>query len=241
MRQDAEEGQGQVEEDDEEEDGDDDDEVNHETEYDPETALRNRTFQAEEEWMSLQGPYSEFQLNLNADHYLLPRRRLWIALGGGGAGTGTGTGTGGAIERTRRRRGRRGRIGQRGTIMEGDGIMSLSMGGEEEEEEEQLVNNDPGSSITTMNGLHMYNSPLGTDRDFIWGFVLAYLCGFVMMFWVMNPTVAHRQKLGILTGLCFHILLHMFESTHYDYESEEGVLMEGMEVVDENLLLNPLD
>lgn len=254
MRQDAEEGQGLVEE---------EEDVNHETstttsttttnttntpnmnnmtneetEYDPETALRNRTLQAEEEWMALQGPHSEFRLNLNADHYL-PRRRLWIALGGGGAGAGRG----GGIERTRRRRGRRGRIGQRGTTMEGDGIMSLSMGGEEddeEEEEEGLENNDPRSSMT-MNGLHMYNSPLGTDRDFIWGFVLAYLCGFVMMFWVMNPTVAHRQKLGILTGLCFHILLHMFESTHHDYESEEGVLMEGMEVVDENLLLNPLD
>lgn len=30
----------------------------------------------------------------------------------------------------------------------------------------------------------MYTGPLGTDRDFIWGFVLGYFIGFMMMFWV---------------------------------------------------------
>ena len=30
----------------------------------------------------------------------------------------------------------------------------------------------------------MYTGPLGTDRDFIWGFILGYLIGFMMMFWV---------------------------------------------------------
>jgi len=29
--------------------------------------------------------------------------------------------------------------------------------------------------------------------------------GFMMMFWVWMPTVPHRQKLGILTGICFHM------------------------------------
>lgn len=27
----------------------------------------------------------------------------------------------------------------------------------------------------------------------------------MMMFWVWMPTVPHRQKLGILTGICFHM------------------------------------
>ena len=169
-----------------------------EPEEDPETTLRNRTLRAEEEWMELQGPHSEFQINLNADNYLY-RRRLWFDLGG------------------RRRRTRQ-------TVPEREGIMPLSMGDEDNE------THDPRSSMTSIvnnGGLHVYG-PLGTDRDFIWGFVLAYLCGFVMMFWVMNPTVAHRQKLGILTGLCFHILLHIFETTHE----------EGSDEMQENVILN---
>jgi len=48
----------------------------------------------------------------------------------------------------------------------------------------------------------MYTGPLGTDRDFVWGFTLGYFVGFFMMFWVWMPTVPHRQKLGILVGIC---------------------------------------
>jgi hypothetical protein len=172
-----------------------------ETDEDPETILRNRTLRAEEEWMELQGPHSEFQINLNADNYLY-RRRLWFDLGG------------------RRRRTRQ-------AVPEREGITPLSMGNEDNE------THDPRSSMASIvnnGGLHMYG-PLGTDRDFIWGFVLAYLCGFVMMFWVMNPTVAHRQKLGILTGLCFHILLHIFETTTSTHEEESKEMQE-------NLILN---
>ena len=56
----------------------------------------------------------------------------------------------------------------------------------------------------------MFTGPLGTDRDFIWGFTLGYFVGFFMMFWVWMPTVPHRQKLGILTGICFHMAANVF-------------------------------
>jgi len=54
---------------------------------------------------------------------------------------------------------------------------------------------------------------LGTDRDFIWGFVLGYFLGFMMMFWVWMPTVPHKQKMGILSGLCFQLTMKMMRAT----------------------------
>jgi len=54
---------------------------------------------------------------------------------------------------------------------------------------------------------------LGSDRDFIWGFVLGYFLGFMMMFWVWMPSVPHKQKMGILTGLCLQMTLKMMKDT----------------------------
>jgi hypothetical protein len=48
---------------------------------------------------------------------------------------------------------------------------------------------------------------MGTDRDFMWGFILGFFVGFVMLFWVWIPTVPHKQKMGILTGICFQLAL----------------------------------
>ena len=174
--------------------------TDQEHDYDPETALQNRRLRAEEEWMDLQGPYSEFRLNLNADNPFM--HRLWMDLGGVGVG---------GQQRRRRQRRPRGEGGQDDN--------------DNDQEEEETRFQRPTSTTNTTTGFHMYG-PLGTDRDFIWGFVLAYLCGFMMMFWVMNPTVAHRQKLGILTGLCFHILLHMFEHAHDDNDDYSKAVLE---------------
>ena len=57
---------------------------------------------------------------------------------------------------------------------------------------------------------------LGTDRDLWWGFVLGFFMGFVMMFWVWMPTVPHKQKLGILTGICFQMTLKMLRKNSGD-------------------------
>ena len=59
-------------------------------------------------------------------------------------------------------------------------------------------------------------SSLGTDRDFGWGFFLGFFMGFVMMFWVWMPTVPHKQKLGILTGICFQMTLNMLRNRSFD-------------------------
>lgn len=56
----------------------------------------------------------------------------------------------------------------------------------------------------------MYAGPLGNDRDFIIGFALGFFMGFIMMLWVWMPTVKHRTKVGILTGICFHMSMNIF-------------------------------
>mmetsp|Transcript_2485 Transcript_2485/g.3818 ORF Transcript_2485/g.3818 Transcript_2485/m.3818 type:complete len:329 (+) Transcript_2485:114-1100(+) len=67
----------------------------------------------------------------------------------------------------------------------------------------------------------MYAGPLGNDKDFIWGFVLGYFIGFMMMFWVWMPTVPHRQKLGILTGICFHMGVNIMNNGNEENVPDE--------------------
>lgn len=52
---------------------------------------------------------------------------------------------------------------------------------------------------------------IGSDRDFIWGFTLGFFVGFMMMFFVWMPTVPHKQKLGILTGISLKLALSMLQ------------------------------
>jgi len=53
---------------------------------------------------------------------------------------------------------------------------------------------------------------VGTDRDFVWGFILGFFVGFIMLFWVWMPTVPHKQKLGILTGISFQLGLNLLRT-----------------------------
>jgi hypothetical protein len=171
---------------------------NEDDDMDPDATARTLRLRMEDEWMEMQGPHSEFRLNLNANNPLIQRRMYMNST--------------------------------RPTGM------------------------DP-----------MYTGPLGTDRDFIWGFVLGYFIGFMMMFWVsvflyftisalhisavgnyyyrpgINthtfcffyflscqcfarheqvwiPTVPHRQKLGILTGICFHMGMNIINGGTLDAE-----------------------
>lgn len=100
--------------------------------------------QMEEDWMNVQGPHSEFRLNLNANNPLLIANRNVYLTDDFAAGNGASTN-------------------------------------------------------------------IGTDKDFAWGFTLGFLVGFVMIFFVWMPTVPHKQKIGILTGLSFKLLLSMHE------------------------------
>jgi DUF2407 C-terminal domain/DUF2407 ubiquitin-like domain len=104
-----------------------------------ETDLRRRRLLYEEDWMSLQGPTSEFRLNLSNNTLL----RF--------------------------------------------------------------------ASVETN-----WRTSLGTDRDFMWGFLLGFFVGFIMLVWVWMPTVPHKQKIGILTGISFQLAMNVLRQDNED-------------------------
>jgi hypothetical protein len=55
------------------------------------------------------------------------------------------------------------------------------------------------------------SATVGTDRDFMWGFMLGFFVGFLMLVWVWMPTVPHKQKLGILCGISFQLTVSLFK------------------------------
>jgi hypothetical protein len=114
------------------------------------TDLRSRRFLMEEDWMALQGPTSEFRLNLNQNTLLR------FAAQGGLGGTN--------------------------------------------------ANGEPTH----------WRASLGTDRDFMWGFLLGFFVGFVMLVWVWMPTVPHKQKIGILTGISFQLAMNVLQQDQED-------------------------
>lgn len=60
------------------------------------------------------------------------------------------------------------------------------------------------SNIGSRDAFRPYAGPLpsaGTEKDFVWGFLLGFFVGFIMLFWVWMPSVPHRQKIGIILGI----------------------------------------
>ena len=80
--------------------------------------------------------------------------------------------------------------------------------------------NLPAAANNTTGGLRSSSSSsssspwrgVGTDRDFMWGCMLGFCVGKLMLVWVWMPTVPHKQKLGILTGYCFSLTMGMFRA-----------------------------
>ena len=62
---------------------------------------------------------------------------------------------------------------------------------------------------------------VGTDRDFLWGFLLGFFVGFLMLVWVWMPTVPHKQKLGILTGISFQLAMNFLKDSSDDSDFVE--------------------
>ncbi len=54
---------------------------------------------------------------------------------------------------------------------------------------------------------------VGTDKDFVWGFLLGFFVGFIMLFWVWMPTVPHKQKIGIICGISFQLALNLLRKS----------------------------
>ena len=64
----------------------------------------------------------------------------------------------------------------------------------------------PGGGAETR-GAHPRSSIVGTDRDFLWGFLLGFFLGNILFFWALVPSVPHKQRLGLIAGMCFHTMM----------------------------------
>eukprot|EP00611_Tribonema_gayanum_P022866 TRINITY_DN4688_c0_g1_i1.p2 TRINITY_DN4688_c0_g1~~TRINITY_DN4688_c0_g1_i1.p2 ORF type:complete len:124 (-),score=35.04 TRINITY_DN4688_c0_g1_i1:425-796(-) len=57
----------------------------------------------------------------------------------------------------------------------------------------------------------MENPEIGTSRDFVFGFIMGGFLGFIMLFWLWEPNVPHRQKGGIVAGVMFNLLINLWQ------------------------------
>jgi hypothetical protein len=69
----------------------------------------------------------------------------------------------------------------------------------------------------------LFRTSIGTDRDFMWGFLLGFFVGFLMLVWVWMPSVPHKQKLGILTGISLQLAFSLLRVDDEDVNLEDGV------------------
>ncbi|KAK1739565.1 hypothetical protein QTG54_010108 [Skeletonema marinoi] len=167
----------------------------------------------EDEWMSTQGPYSEFRMKLNTSNPL-----LLAAISGGAANV---TEDAAAAMRLNAAMGinpngsRGGLFFRRAAAAVNAAAVALEVDDEQEEEEEEEDDLmfggtlNPNGTYVPQAGVHpLYMGPLpsaGTEKDFVWGFILGFFVGFIMLFWVWMPTVTHKQKVGIILGICFQL------------------------------------
>jgi hypothetical protein len=69
----------------------------------------------------------------------------------------------------------------------------------------------------------LFRTSVGTDRDFLWGFLLGFFVGFLMLVWVWMPTVPHKQKLGILTGISLQLAMSLLRNNEDEPNLEDVV------------------
>lgn len=72
--------------------------------------------------------------------------------------------------------------------------------------------------MSTMRRVSRQAGTVGTDRDFLWGFLLGFFVGCLMLLWVWMPSVPHKTKLGILTGISLQVGLGLLQAP----TTEEG-------------------
>jgi hypothetical protein len=66
-----------------------------------------------------------------------------------------------------------------------------------------------------------WRTSLGTDRDFVRGFLLGFFVGLVSLVWVWMPTVPHKQKIGILTGISIQLAMNVLRQDNEDGFTDE--------------------
>jgi hypothetical protein len=77
------------------------------------------------------------------------------------------------------------------------------------DDEDDLMFGSLGSNGSLLRNSPNFHPYLGTDKDFVWGFILGFFVGFIMLFWVWMPTVPHKQKIGIICGISFQLGLNL--------------------------------
>jgi hypothetical protein len=82
---------------------------------------------------------------------------------------------------------------------------------------------NPATLLRTAAQESLFRASVGTDRDFLWGFLLGFFVGFLMLVWVWMPSVPHKQKLGILTGISLQLALSLLRVKEEDVNLEDGV------------------
>eukprot|EP00804_Cyclotella_cryptica_P004498 CCRYP_017636-RA/>CCRYP_017636-RA protein AED:0.05 eAED:0.05 QI:992/1/1/1/0.5/0.33/3/250/331 len=172
----------------------------------------------EDEWMSTQGPYSEFRMNLNTSNPLLlaaisgnntTNPSLISAMGTGRRG---GLGPGLFFRRNHN---------NNGTLSASNNANGgLSFEAEDDDDDLMFGSLGPNGAFlrnsSANSAFHPYIGPLpsaGTDKDFVWGFILGFFVGFIMLFWVWMPTVPHKQKIGIICGISFQLGLNLLRKS----------------------------
>ncbi|CAM9251688.1 unnamed protein product [Chrysoparadoxa australica] len=49
---------------------------------------------------------------------------------------------------------------------------------------------------------------VGSTKDFIFGFVMGFFLGFIMLFWLWEASVPHKQKMGICAGVMLQLCMN---------------------------------
>jgi hypothetical protein len=65
----------------------------------------------------------------------------------------------------------------------------------------------------------------GSTRDFLYGLLMGFGCGYMMLFCMWDRNISQRQKLGILAGMVLSLLFSLFMQT--GKRSSAGHLRQG--------------
>jgi DUF2407 C-terminal domain len=166
----------------------------------PDALLRRRHLQ-EEAWMLAQGPLSEFRINLSTVNVFNELQQSssnnpFINAGINNMAAAAAAASGSA--------GLGGIAGPPSTLQARQNAAAL----------QQFRQRSAATASTSSEALWRaggISAQVGTDKDFLWGFLLGFFVGFFMLVWVWMPTVPHKQKLGILTGISFQLALGMLK------------------------------
>ena len=153
----------------------------------------------------LQGPYSEFRMNLNTSNPL-----LLAAISGSNPNNPSLSNILSNSNRNRRSQLSRRNNGNGDSEEDDEDLESWPADEDEDEEPNPMM-------LANANGaFRPYMGPLpsaGTDKDFLWGFILGFFVGFIMLFWVWMPTVPHKQKIGIISGVICQLGLNLLRKS----------------------------